>query len=53
MKWTDDVPTVDGWYFWRANKRVTDALHWTVEYVELDIIILGGQWAGPIPEPVE
>jgi hypothetical protein len=53
MKWTDDKPTVEGWYFWRANLRVTDPLHWAVEYVEPDIDVLTGQWAGPIPEPTD
>jgi hypothetical protein len=55
MKWTDDKPTVEGWYFWRINQRYRDPLHWYVKYIEPDMHNhpLNGQYAGPIPEPTE
>ncbi len=58
MKWTEDKPTVPGWYWWRIagiplvvelvfnmNKELMiedDARH-------LDQ--LGGEWAGPLEPP--
>ena len=59
MKWTDDKPTIEGWYFWRRSVNYNDSLHYRVEYVEIDMLGTSlwmqrhGQWAGPIPEPVE
>ena len=55
MKWTNDKPTVEGWYFWRFSPRHKDSLHFECYYIEPDIELrkglLTGQWAGPIPEP--
>ena len=54
MKWTNDKPSIEGWYFWRPNSKSTDSLHWYVLYVEDDLLPRSsGQWAGPIPEPEE
>jgi len=52
MRWTNDKPTIEGWYFWRRNGHVSDPLHWYAYYIETDMIEQAtGQWAGPIPEP--
>ena len=52
MNWTNDKPTIEGWYFWRKNSSIGDVLHWDVIYIEIDMLFkLSGQWAGPIQEP--
>lgn len=55
MKWTNEKPTIEGWYFWRSSKNHTDSLHFEAYYIEPDIQLrkglLNGQWAGPIMEP--
>jgi len=57
MKWTNDKPSIEGWYFWRPTRNHSDSLHFECYYIEPDIQLrkglLRGQWAGPIPEPEE
>ena len=64
MKWTDDKPTVEGWYFWRRTSKSNDSMTWEVYFYESEVDVYWidgtqaypktrGQWFGPIPEPVE
>lgn len=59
MKWINQKPTVEGWYWWREHDQSDFAcvLHWKDAK---DIYIdgcrhkresLNGQFAGPIPKP--
>lgn len=64
MKWTTDLPTVPGWYWFRHPEHKV----WAVEVVSVgrslrarfewgwaDIFACHrhSEWAGPIPEPVK
>ena len=62
MKWTNDKPSVEGWYLWRLRGKSQDSFHWLAYFYEAEmnqvwsdgttmVMPDGGQWAGPIPEP--
>ena len=66
MRWTNDKPTIEGWYFWRKRIKQTDSWGWHCYYMEqlhtsgdleawengTDVKLpANGQWAGPIEEP--
>ena len=58
--WTREKPTKPGWYWWRQTKRHYGEI---VCVIDIDILtvnrngviteVRGGEWAGPIPEPIE
>ena len=57
LRWTRDVPSVAGWYWYR---RVDPSLQWTRKGTlvffhddGLDIVTSSDEWAGPIPPPEE
>jgi hypothetical protein len=57
MTWTTTKPTVPGWYWWRPYRDADENL-WRVYRVcaanaSYVVATLGGEWAGPIPEPKE
>ena len=61
LRWTTDQPKVAGWYWWRWAKfqehtciEVRDGL--IVEHPRKqlrDADEIGGEWAGPIPPPLD
>ena len=62
MKWTNEKPSVEGWYFWKRRIKDSDSFHWGCYFYERGTEQFwlggsesaapnGGQWAGPIPEP--
>jgi hypothetical protein len=68
MTWTNEKPTVEGWYWYRdkpgASERVVELYHWQggpkLFYREIGRILgmpifhdEAGQFAGPIPKPEE
>lgn len=64
LEWTDEPPKVPGWYWFKDEYgiRIAWIKHDSRKINELYAVIGGvgnwmstlhGQWAGPIPEPVE
>lgn len=61
LPWTDEPPTVIGWYFrrfwrgWIKNRWDTpDIIYVDNEHIKRGVRKIGGtQWAGPIAPPVE
>lgn len=68
MTWTDDPPKKVGTYWWRwdqcnphriYNVRIMSTIHTLLvayaptSYAAEPVEDIGGQWAGPIPEPRE
>jgi hypothetical protein len=58
LRWTKELPKVDGWYWWRfaAGGRRPIFRHvlngqTTPVFEVWGILLGGGEWAGPIPEP--
>ena len=57
MKWTKERPTKTGyyWYFDVADPQICfiddGRVYFTGDEVSDDVEVLGGEWAGPIPEP--
>ena len=66
MKWTTELPTEPGWYWLREygqqpiivrvkkDKDVPGILLAEAVYLNIAVqILVGCEWAGPIPEPEE
>lgn len=64
LEWTDEPPKVPGWYWFKDeygiriawikhDSRKMNELYAVIGGVGNWMSILHGQWAGPIPEPVE
>jgi hypothetical protein len=63
MEWTTDKPRCEGYYWWRVNDDDEEIVQisdidgrLSINYGYGDIRPVwnvGGQWAGPIPEPTE
>ncbi len=64
MKWTTTTPTVPGWHWWRASDehgawphkiaQINGVLYITTFGTDHKReLYIGGEWAGPIPEPEE
>lgn len=65
MIWTTEKPTKPGWYWWRREKGfIPSFLHVTTDHLKgtgffivgaytVRFQNIGGEWAGPIPEPEE
>lgn len=67
MKWTDEKPTVPGWYWQRFGTSKNDPISIRHVFISDELYpgtpcflmymkicpvdIVQGQWAGPIPEP--
>ena len=66
MTWTSEKPTVpDRWYWWRVEPGLECVIFIAQDadgelYMKesgpdggVNVTVLGGHWAGPIPEPEE
>ena len=62
LEWTDEPPKVPGWYWWRTSKgqNVNTIQVWSRSGVlghcfdtEFITTLDRGEWAGPIPTPLE
>lgn len=67
MKWTADLPTVTGWYWWRIKEKAWMGIHHVQQSIDESgacycavtttegdtVEDLGGEWAGPIDPPDE
>ena len=62
LTWTSEKPTAPGWYWWRSptdRVMICDVYEWDYMFFvttigePLRVGGMAGQWAGPIPEPVE
>lgn len=62
LTWSPEKPTVPGWYWWKGAVSGKVACLPVVEQDGLllaglhnfhNVEVMGGEWAGPIPEPVE
>ena len=62
LRWTNEPPKVAGWYWWRTSKgqNVNTIQVWSRSGVlgycfdtEFITALDRGEWAGPIPPPVE
>ena len=63
LKWTKDLPTIDGWYWHKPiltfgkdhppKFYIKEVFKWRGDMVDKDLSPLyrGSWWAGPIPEP--
>lgn len=36
LRWTREVPTKEGWYFWRRAKNMKDPWHWSAIFLAKD-----------------
>lgn len=52
LEWTNELPKVPGWYWYRHKPSLTIAMI-NVDVEPIEYELLPGQWAGPIPEPRE
>lgn len=63
LRWTDELPTKPGWYWWRQYVGQQSTVHHVIKSCEA-LLVEGslaswnvsyhcGQWAGPLPEPIE
>lgn len=62
MTWTYDLPTVKGWYWHRFDEETPQVVYVYQRgeaFVVYDVpasfgvAMHGGQWAGPLPEPID
>lgn len=65
LEWTEEPPRTVGMYWWRQDPcskywvykvRLVPAIHGLITYGHkgsIHVEDIGGQWAGPIPEPQE
>ena len=65
MQWSIDKPVRPGWYWWRVEPGVACIVSIAQDsdgefYMEesgpdggVNVTVLGGHWAGPIPAPEE
>lgn len=68
MKWKNDKPTVEGWYWYRQPRKngIREGQFYPSTMAHVDgslwcdcdsqydaVTAFDGQWAGPIPEPNE
>ena len=62
IAWRKDKPTEPGWYFWRHGKRETvyevyeamDNHLWAMlPNNRMAVDAIHGEWAGPIPQPLD
>ena len=64
LRWTDKVPTEPGWYWhtygspsgFAGGPRILEVYKNKIDgliFGGMGTVPNGGQWAGPIPEPVE
>lgn len=61
--WTEEKPTKTGWYWWLSVPgsdphacHIQQEGRWRARFITgnyADVQYLGGQWSGPIEEPVE
>ena len=55
LTWTKDKPTKPGWYWYRGLYQVQSSIIYIAPNIDIVNSLKGskGEWAGPIPEPVE
>jgi hypothetical protein len=62
VKWTNELPEQEGWYWWRGVYRgrneakpryITGDLHVYSGQGYRPVNLIGGQWSERIPEPEE
>jgi hypothetical protein len=54
LTWTDERPTLQGWYLERNTNTWSPGMVWVdQELIDRNEFKAGSQWAGPIPEPAE
>lgn len=59
--WTTQKPTESGWYWWRGESDLNALICFVasnggvmlVMFAPSTVDRMGGEWAGPIPEPKE
>lgn len=59
--WTTEKPTVEGWYWWRGESDLNELICWVgrdggvlfIAFAPSTTRIMGGEWAGPLPLPME
>ena len=56
--WTDELPNVPGWYWWREQNAAARCYHVLPQrdgkpYLPVWSTTKTAQWSGPIPKPLE